>query len=89
MGSIEYFADLFLHFDTHFSAITSEYGLLVYLLLFTLVFCETGLVITPFLPGDSLIFATGALAATGSLELLTILIILCIAALQDIRSIIT
>jgi hypothetical protein len=51
MGSIEYFADIFLHFDTHFSAITSEYSLLVYLLLFTVVFCEIGLVITPFLPG--------------------------------------
>lgn len=80
MGNIEYFADLFLHFDTYLSAITSEYGPLVYLLLFIIVFCETGLVVTPFLPGDSLIFATGALAATGSLDLFTLLILLCIAA---------
>jgi len=76
-----YFIDLFLHLDTHLSAITSEYGLLTYLLLFVIVFCETGLVITPFLPGDSLIFATGALAATGSLDLFTILVVLCIAAI--------
>ncbi len=76
-----YFIDLFLHLDTHLSAITSEYGLLTYLLLFVIVFCETGLVITPFLPGDSLIFATGALAASGSLDLFTILVVLCIAAI--------
>lgn len=76
-----YFIDFFLHLDTHLSAITSEYGLLTYLLLFVIVFCETGLVITPFLPGDSLIFATGALAASGSLDLFTILVVLCIAAI--------
>jgi membrane-associated protein len=76
-----YFIDLFLHLDTHLSAITSEYGLLTYLLLFVIVFCETGLVITPFLPGDSLIFATGALAASGSLDLFTILVVLCLAAI--------
>lgn len=80
MGNIEYFVDIFLHFDTYLSAITSEYGSLVYLLLFIIVFCETGLVVTPFLPGDSLIFATGALAAAGSLDLPTLLVILCIAA---------
>lgn len=81
MGNIEYFADIFLHLDTHLSAITNEYGLLVYLLLFAVVFCETGLVVTPFLPGDSLIFATGALAAAGSLDLVTLLMILCTAAI--------
>jgi membrane-associated protein len=80
MEHIQYFVDLFMHLDTHLSAITSEYGLLTYLLLFAIVFCETGLVVTPFLPGDSLIFATGALAASGSLNLSTLLIILCVAA---------
>jgi membrane-associated protein len=75
-----HFIDLFMHLDTHLSAITNEYGLLTYLLLFIIVFCETGLVITPFLPGDSLIFATGAVVASGSLNLSTILIVLCIAA---------
>ena len=63
MENLSYFVDLFMHLDTHLSAITSEYGLLTYLLLFAIIFCETGLVITPFLPGDSLVFATGALAA--------------------------
>jgi membrane-associated protein len=70
-----------MYLDTHLSAITSEYGLLTYLLLFTIIFCETGLVITPFLPGDSLVFATGALAASGSFNLFTILVVLCLAAI--------
>lgn len=81
MEHIQYFIDLFMHLDTHLSAIANEYGLLTYLLLFTIVFCETGLVVTPFLPGDSLLFATGALAATGSLNLSTLLIVLCLAAI--------
>ena len=80
MEHIQYFIDLFMHLDKHLSAITNEYGLLTYLLLFTIIFCETGLVVTPFLPGDSLLFATGALAASGSLDLSTLLIILCVAA---------
>ena len=80
MEQIQYFIDLFMHLDTHLSAISNEYGLLTYLLLFTIVFCETGLVITPFLPGDSLLFATGALAATGSLNLSTLILVLCLAA---------
>ncbi len=81
MDNLNYFIDLFMHLDTHLSAITNEYGLLTYLLLFVIVFCETGLVVTPFLPGDSLIFATGALAASGSFNLLTILAVLCLAAI--------
>lgn len=80
MEHIQYFIDLFMHLDTHLSAIANEYGLLTYLLLFTIVFCETGLVVTPFLPGDSLLFTTGALAATGSLNLSTLLLVLCLAA---------
>ncbi|RPJ74629.1 MAG: DedA family protein [Alphaproteobacteria bacterium] len=80
MEHIQYFVDLFMHLDKHLSAVTNEYGLLTYLLLFVIVFCETGLVVTPFLPGDSLIFATGALAASGSLDFSTLLIILCVAA---------
>lgn len=81
MENINYFIDFFMHLDTHLSAVTNEYGLLTYLLLFAIVFCETGLVVTPFLPGDSLIFATGALVATGSLDLSTVFIILCFAAI--------
>jgi membrane-associated protein len=82
MDYLKIFMDLFLHLDTHLNAITSEYGMLTYLLLFIIVFCETGLVVTPFLPGDSLIFATGALAASGSLNLLTLFILLCLAAIS-------
>jgi membrane-associated protein len=82
MDNLNYFIDFFLHLDTHLSAITNEYGLLTYLLLFVIVFCETGLVITPFLPGDSLVFATGAMAAAGSLNLFTLFIVLCLAAVS-------
>jgi membrane-associated protein len=55
--------DIFLHLQDHLTEFTSQYGYLVYALLFAIIFCETGLVITPFLPGDSLLFAIGAVAA--------------------------
>jgi len=55
--------DLFLHLDTHLSEIIHDYGTWTYLILYGIVFCETGLVVTPFLPGDSLLFAAGTLAA--------------------------
>ncbi len=60
--------DLFLHLDRHLDKVTSEYGVWTYAILFTIIFCETGLVVTPILPGDSLLFAAGALAALGSLD---------------------
>lgn len=81
MENLNYFVDLFMHLDTHLSAVTNEYGLLTYLLLFAIIFCETGLVIIPFLPGDSLVFATGALAASGSFNLFTMPVVLCLAAI--------
>ena len=56
--------DLFLHLDKHLNDLARQYGAGTYLILFLIVFCETGLVVTPFLPGDSLLFAVGALAAT-------------------------
>ncbi len=73
--------DIFLHLDKHLSLYMDEYGIYIYIILFAIVFCETGLVILPFLPGDSLLFATGALVAAGSIKLLPIYIILCIAAI--------
>src|SRR5262245_49532403 len=57
-----------LHFDQHLTQIIADYGSWIYALLFLIIFCETGLVVTPFLPGDSLLFATGALAAWGELD---------------------
>jgi membrane-associated protein len=75
--------DHFLHLDAHLNDLASALGPWLYALLFLIVFCETGLVVTPFLPGDSLLFAIGALAAIdGSpLSLWTIIILLCIAAI--------
>lgn len=61
--------DLLLHVDRYLVELIANYGVWVYAILFAIVFAETGLVVTPFLPGDSLLFATGALAATGALDL--------------------
>jgi membrane-associated protein len=61
--------DLLLHVDRHLLEFIADYGVWVYALLFLIVFAETGLVVTPFLPGDSLLFAAGALAATGALDM--------------------
>lgn len=68
MEIITYLVDLFLHLDKHLAELISQYGTWTYAILFLVIFCETGLVIAPFLPGDSLLFATGALAATGALD---------------------
>jgi membrane-associated protein len=81
MGYFQFIAAHFMQLDEHLRAITSEYGLLTYLLLFVIIFCETGLVVAPFLPGDSFLFATGALAASGSLDLSTLLLTLSVAAI--------
>ena len=72
--------DLFLNLDVHLAAFVQTHGALVYGLLFAIIFAETGLVVTPFLPGDSLLFAAGALAATGALDVKLILLLLFIAA---------
>ena len=72
--------DLFLHLDAHLGELTASYGPWIYGILFLIVFAETGLVVTPFLPGDSLLFACGALAATGSLDVTTVLALLAGAA---------
>lgn len=62
------FMDIFMHLDRHLNAIIQNYGVWTYLILFLIIFCETGLVVTPILPGDSLLFAAGAFAALGSLD---------------------
>lgn len=72
--------DFLLHVDTHLLEAVRTYGQWVYGILFAIIFAETGLVVTPFLPGDSLLFAVGAIAATGSLNLPTVLVLLMAAA---------
>jgi membrane-associated protein len=73
--------DLVAHLDSHLAALLQQYGGWVYLLLFMIVFCETGLVVTPFLPGDSLLFVAGALAATGSMDVNLLVLTLAAAAI--------
>src|SRR5262245_24793145 len=73
--------DFVFHLDTHLAAFVASYGFWVYGLLFAIVFAETGLVITPFLPGDSLLFTCGALAATGVLDVWIVAPLLIIAAI--------
>jgi membrane-associated protein len=72
--------DFVLHFDKHLLEFVRDYGSWVYAILFTIVFAETGFVVTPFLPGDSLLFATGALCATGALSAPAMLALLVFAA---------
>jgi membrane-associated protein len=79
METLHDLVDVFLHVDRHLADIVASYGLLTYAILFAIVFCETGLVVTPFLPGDSLLFAAGALCTTTELSI-GLLIPLLIAA---------
>ena len=81
MELVTHFIDLLLHVDKYLDQIIQNYGTGTYLLLFLIVFCETGLVVTPFLPGDSLLFAAGAFAARGSLDLTSILLLLSVAGI--------
>jgi membrane-associated protein len=76
-----YLIDLFLHLDVHLAEFVAQYGVLVYAGLFAVIFAETGLVVTPFLPGDSLLFAAGALAATGAMDLSLVLGLIAAAAI--------
>jgi membrane-associated protein len=74
------FFDIILHLDVHLAALTAQYGQWIYLVLFAIIFCETGLVIAPFLPGDSLLFVAGGLAATGNMDVHTLALLLFVAA---------
>jgi len=80
MELITAFIDIVLHLDTHLLALTQEYGIWVYGILFLIIFCETGFVVTPFLPGDSLLFVAGALCGLGALQLEWLMPLLMIAA---------
>ena len=73
--------DLLVHLDAHLEAFVRNYGAWVYALLFAIVFCETGLVVTPFLPGDSLLFVVGTLAAVGGMDIGLVMGVLIAAAL--------
>jgi membrane-associated protein len=81
MDLLRQLVDIFLHLDRHLADITRDYGAFTNVILFVVVFCETGLVVTPFLPGDSLLFAAGALASLGSLNLGYLLVALSAAAI--------
>lgn len=81
METVAVLWDLAVHLDRHLAAFVSEHGTWVYALLFAIVFCETGLVVTPFLPGDSLLFVSGALAAAGGMDIVVVMSVLVSAAL--------
>jgi membrane-associated protein len=81
MEAIQFFIDILLHLDKHLDWVIRTYGIWTYAILFLIIFCETGLVVTPFLPGDSLLFAAGTFVAIGSLDMALITGLLSLAAI--------
>lgn len=81
MEIISGLVDFILHLDVHLNTIIKNFGIWTYLLLFLIIFLETGVVVTPFLPGDSLLFAAGSFAALGSLNVFALFILLTLAAI--------
>jgi membrane-associated protein len=81
MDIIIYLVDFFVHLDKYLPVIIQSFGIWAYVIVFLVIFCETGLVVAPILPGDSLLFALGSIAALGALNLELLLILLCIAAI--------
>ena len=81
MEAIQFFIDILLHLDKHLDWVIRTYGIWTYAILFLIIFCETGLVVTPFLPGDSLLFAVGTFVAIGSLDMALITGLLSLAAI--------
>ena len=80
MDLLAIFIDIVLHLDAHLLALTQEYGIWVYAILFLIIYCETGLIVMPFLPGDSLLFVAGALCGLGALQLEWLAPLLMLAA---------
>lgn len=81
MESLNFFIDLLLNLDQHLGLLIRNYGVWTYGILFLVIFCETGLVVTPFLPGDSLLFAVGTFSAMGSLSIKGVILSLSVAAI--------
>ncbi|MBV8048023.1 MAG: DedA family protein [Paludibacterium sp.] len=81
MHYVTFLIDFILHIDQHLPPLVAAYGQLIYLILFAIIFSETGLVVAPFLPGDSLLFVAGTLAATGNMSLATLMGALAVAAI--------
>ena len=81
MELLKNFFELIMHLDQHLNILVQNYGTWAYLILFLIIFCETGLVVTPFLPGDSLLFALGALASRGVLKIELLFLLLCLATI--------
>ena len=81
MEFLMWFLDVFMHLDKHLNVLIQDFGIWTYLILFLIIFCETGLVVTPLLPGDSLLFAIGTFAATGTLRYEVVVVSLAVAAI--------
>jgi membrane-associated protein len=80
MEIVKALIDFLIHIDVHLSSVIQHYGVWTYLILFLIIFCETGLVVTPLLPGDSLLFAAGTFAATGAFDVRLLFLLLSVAA---------
>jgi membrane-associated protein len=80
MEYLSLFLDIILHLDKHLAVLVQQYGAWIYLILFAIIFSETGFVVTPFLPGDSLLFVAGALAALGGMDIGVLIAVLTTAA---------
>ena len=81
MELLAFFWDLLVHLDRHLGELVAQFGPWVYAILFAIIFCETGLVVTPFLPGDSLLFVAGGLAALGGMNVHLLVVLLVVAAI--------
>lgn len=86
MELLTHFIQIVLHLDQYLAVLIQNYGHWVYLILFLIIFCETGLVVTPFLPGDSLLFVSGTLAAAGMMDIQTVTLLLMLASFSGDNS---